>query len=171
MSGYIYLRSVNSGQVICTYRTALFGSESENPDAAINNQLMYQRLKAIIKNIAQADDVAQMFKLFDGEDYYVRGIMGNPRRSGYLFLYQNRTLICKLGFCDRGVAAQRIWNDLDGHLFAPRPPFLAIKTEIEIDKIPRWTIYFIKLLSWAWLDYFDEEEKKGSNNGQLKRLI
>lgn len=170
MASYICLRSVNSGKIIPAYRQALFGSESKNPDAAINNQLMYQRLTEVIKEIAKADDVEQMIKLFDGEDYYVRGIIGNPRRSGYIFLYKNRTLICKLGFCDRGVVAQRIWNDMDGQGFAPSPPFIAVKNELESNFIPRWSIYFIKLLSWAWLDYFIKEDKKASNNDQSKEL-
>lgn len=168
MSAYICLRSVTSGKIIRTYRSALFGSESKNPDATINNQLMYQRLKSVIKEIAQADDVEKMFRLFDGEDYYVRGIVGNPRRSGYIFVYKNRTLICKLGFCDRGVVAQRIWNDMNGQGFAPATPFIAVKNELDLNTIPRWTIYFIKLLSWAWLDYFDEQDKKAPNDVSIK---
>lgn len=163
MSDYVCLRSVNSGKIIRTYRSSLFGSDSKNPDAAINNQLMYQRLKNVIKTIAQINDVEQMVQLFDGEDYYVRGIVGNPKRSGYLFLYKNRTLICELGFCDRGLVAQRVWSDLSGQGFAPTPPFLAIKNAVDINFVPKWTVYYCKLLSWAWLDYFDDEEKFQAN--------
>lgn len=169
MSNYVCLRSVNSGRIIRTYRSALFGSESKNPDAAINNQLMYQRLKSAIKMIAQANDVEKMFKLFEEEDYYVRGIIGNPKRSGYVFLYKNETLVCELGFCDRGLVAQRVWSDLSGQGFAPTPPFLAIKNSVDINFVPKWTLYFCKLLSWAWLDYFDDEEKN-QKNAQTKEL-
>lgn len=165
---YICLRSITSGKIIRTYRSPLFGNESKNPDAAINNQLMYQQLRAIIQNIAKENDVEQMFKVFENESYYVRGIIGNPRRSGYIFLYKNQTLICKLGFCGRGAVAQRIWNDMDGQGFAPTPPFIAVKNEIGLDKLPRWTIYFIKLLSWAWLDYFDEEDANVSVSSDQK---
>ena len=41
--------------------------------------------------------------------------------------------------------------------------FLAIKNAVDINFVPKWTVYYCKLLSWAWLDYFDDEEKFQAN--------
>ncbi|HFG7030357.1 TPA: hypothetical protein ACGIK9_002842 [Acinetobacter baumannii] len=164
----INLRSTNSGELIRSYSKNLFGTETNNPDAAINNHLMCQRIKKILSNIHDANDSHQMFKLFENEEYYLRGNLNGPKRSGYVFLYLGETLICEMGFCLNGITSQRVWGDLGGLGFAPQAPFLAIKNAVDINFIPKWLIYFCKLLSWAWLDHINEYSAKHENNSELK---
>ena len=168
MSEYIHVCSVSSGTVIRTFRSTLFGAENISPEAAIDNQLMYQELKKLIKEMKSKDDDKVLYPIAPNSEYSIRGSIGG--KKSYIAIYVGKVELAQLGFCSDRMHPYilDVWQDIGGQGLPPTPPYTAIKLQIDKSYTPSWLVKFTKILSWA---IYDQSDLKNTQSESLPNEV